>query len=589
VLAKSPLCDSLHPLQRAVDYDQVELFKLLIEQGVDTSAASICKAFGVGGAYCRSIDMLKLLLPYTANTPLKVKCDVSKLAECGDVEGLKFCLQYCPHLWGALKIALDAGHDECVLLMMEHEVCNEVEVSGVICQAIERGQHELLLKLLQQGRLDIEDINMGLGIACAVGNVKISEILLDHGADINTRHRRNCLLDTAASEGHVDIVNLLLARGANVKMQPGDVSGFRDDACSRATAAGHGQVVEVLLKHGMEPWNALRYAAIKSFHADPIIAEMLLQHAVQIDVTKAAVHCATAGSFEMTRYCLERGAGDVAAHFDHCPRNWTSNREDVKLLELMISLGWDVPERKQRLDYSMSGDMCIEAIKLFVEHGANVGSFFRRVVFGDLDPNVLKCLVENGADVTRHSSVGVSNEDVFKLWIELGCDVTRHDFGLLDTAASCKETNVMKLLLAYGGDAHVTACENKAVAAAVRSGSLEMVKILVEHGAGLCSPNKWCYLSEFPDLELGKDWAFLYAVSSGHVDIVAYLLDKHGQDVTVQDNMAVKMAAKRFNLEMVKVLHLHGADLTAIDIRKLEEDKYCPFTLRLFLMKNGVV
>jgi ankyrin repeat protein len=593
VLAESPLCSSFHPLRSAVVHDQVELFKLLIEHGVDTSAESICKAFEWGhDAHCGSVDMLKLLLPYTANTPLKVTCDLSKIVKCGDVEGLKFCFQHCKdsdviYLYFGLSDALDAGQDECVQLMMEHELCTEKEFYIAISRAIQGRRHELLLKLLQQGRLGLECIHQGLLTACTGGNAQALEMLLDHGADINA----NYLLHTAAEAGHVDIVNLLLARGANVKVQPGVCSEFLRDACVGAARAGHGHVVELLLKHGMEPWKALQYLTYQSSGADPVISEMLLQHAVQIDATKAAVHCATGGRFEMTQYCLELDAGDVASHFNHCPETWTRNSEGAKLLELMISLGCDVPEKQELL----SRGRCIEAVKLLVEHGANVDVLFKESMFqDDLDPNILKYLVENGADVTRHFKQTWSNVDVFKLGIELGSDVTRHDFCLLDTAVYCKEIDVMKLLLAYGGDAHVTARDNQAVVTAAGSGNLEMVKILVEHGAGLCSPNPCFYLFEFPNLEPGKYCAFFHAVSSGHVEIVVYLVDKHGQDVTVQDNMAVKMASKLANLEMVKVLHGYGADLTAIDTREIGEVSFSSYDfkaraeLRMFLMDHGV-
>jgi ankyrin repeat protein len=155
--------------------------------------------------------------------------------------------------------------------------------------------------------------------------------------------------------------------------------------------------------------------------------------------------------------------------------------------------------------------------------------------------------------------------------IELGGDVTREDFSVLRDAASSREVHVVKLLLAYGGDAHVAACNNEALYGAVKSGCVEMVKILVEHGADLYAPYsaEWDHFLSYQwgDVELGKDWALLLSVLSGHVGVVTYLVSEHGLDVTVQGNMAVKIAAKLGSLHMVKLLHEYGADLTVIDIR----------------------
>ena len=53
--------------------------------------------------------------------------------------------------------------------------------------------------------------------ACYKGFADVSELLMDHGADINVRgeHHMSCLI-WAAGRGHIDIVRLLLDRGAKV-------------------------------------------------------------------------------------------------------------------------------------------------------------------------------------------------------------------------------------------------------------------------------------------------------------------------------------------------------------------------------------
>jgi hypothetical protein len=51
--------------------------------------------------------------------------------------------------------------------------------------------------------------------------------------------------------------------------------------------------------------------------------------------------------------------------------------------------------------------------------------------------------------------------------------------------------------------------------------------------------------------------------------VMWYSLSEHDQDATVQDNMAVKIAAKLGSVDMVRLLHEYGADLKVIDIREI--------------------
>ena len=116
------------------------------------------------------------------------------------------------------------------------------------------------------------------------------------------------------------------------------------------------------------------------------------------------------------------------------------------------------------------------------------------------------------------------NVDAFRLLIELGGDVTLQDFSVLRFAASSRDVEVMRLLLAYGGDAHVTACNNDALHGAVSSGCVEMVKILVDHGADLYAPwnadRKFWKPFRWNNVEIGEDWAFFMSVMNGHVVLV---------------------------------------------------------------------
>lgn len=89
--------------------------------------------------------------------------------------------------------------------------------------------------------------------AVKAGNANSVRKLLDLGADFNTvshkfrDHRRTALM-LASLEGHLEIVDLLLAAGANVD----DIDEYFYTALMFASARGHLDVVERLLAAGAE-------------------------------------------------------------------------------------------------------------------------------------------------------------------------------------------------------------------------------------------------------------------------------------------------------------------------------------------------
>ncbi|KAF0191297.1 MAG: yahDC [Gammaproteobacteria bacterium] len=84
----------------------------------------------------------------------------------------------------------------------------------------------------------------------ATGDLAEVERLIEHGAAIDEREKRygRTALHTAAKGGHVEVVEVLLARGADVN--GGDGLGFT--ALHLAVWQGRAEVVEVLLAHGAD-------------------------------------------------------------------------------------------------------------------------------------------------------------------------------------------------------------------------------------------------------------------------------------------------------------------------------------------------
>jgi ankyrin repeat protein len=120
-----------------------------------------------------------------------------------------------------------------------------------------------------------------LGVACGKGHLEVSCILLEHGADTETRDDRECSpLDRASQDGHIELIGVLLKHGANVNFE--DENGY----------------------------TALHVA---SFHGHPAVAQALIEYSAGMDVQnnegETPLHLAAAnGHLEVVRVLLKHGA-----------------------------------------------------------------------------------------------------------------------------------------------------------------------------------------------------------------------------------------------------------------------------------------
>lgn len=96
----------------------------------------------------------------------------------------------------------------------------------------------------------IADINSDLESATSSGNVTEAGRLLANGADINATNRRNGItpLYAAVLSGHKDVVEFLVAKGADVNAKSND--GYT--SLHAAAADGYKDVVALLIAKGAD-------------------------------------------------------------------------------------------------------------------------------------------------------------------------------------------------------------------------------------------------------------------------------------------------------------------------------------------------
>lgn len=131
---------------------------------------------------------------------------------------------------------------------------------GPVTHAVKKGDISEVRKLLRDGGNPNEK-QLGIPVlmnACSSGNSEIVRLLIEKGADVNSRDwdGMTVLMTAATGPGNADvegredrcseIVKVLLEAGAD----PDHMSWRRRTALKEADWAGHQKVVELLKKHG---------------------------------------------------------------------------------------------------------------------------------------------------------------------------------------------------------------------------------------------------------------------------------------------------------------------------------------------------
>lgn len=148
---------------------------------------------------------------------------------------------------------------------MKQELCCEQKVIDAslneqMWQAIERNQIDVLRKLFSEEKIPdinaIEENDDGLestALMKAVRNPKITQFLLDHGAQIDkkTSMRKETALMEAAYHGALSVVQLLINHHADVNSR--DDFGFTPLIHAVQNSEDSAEKINMLLEHGADP------------------------------------------------------------------------------------------------------------------------------------------------------------------------------------------------------------------------------------------------------------------------------------------------------------------------------------------------
>ena len=205
---------------------------------------------------------------------------------------------------------------------------------GLLCMV-----HYLLRRV--DGIVDINNGGPALTYASENGHLDVVKVLLAYGADV---HANNGALWLASRGGHLAVVEVLLARGANVHAD-------NDRALSGASRNGHLAVVEVLLAHGADVHAdddcALRAA---SASGNAAVVQVLLAHGADVHANddEALVKASGNGHLAVVEVLLAHGADVHARDYRGMTALTAACRNDeFAIMGVLLAAGADVDARDE--------------------------------------------------------------------------------------------------------------------------------------------------------------------------------------------------------------------------------------------------
>jgi len=370
--------------------------------------------------------------------------------------------------------------------------------------ACARGEPAVITRLLHQeelrNRLLGSELAKELYYAAGEGDREAVADLIEAGADVNARQFASTPLIVAEQNGHLEMLDLLIERGADVN----GCDKSKRTALMYAAMAGREAILGALLAHG---------AKVDALDSSGRTA---LMEACQSGRTQTARLLLNAGADTSLRDNNLADALTLACRANHT--------------EIVQLLGGSC--EKAVLDEGRSGSWGPSEMRREILRQRATGlenELFQAVSDGDID-HVTRVLA-SGWPINRKSEVVVGGTVL--LW-----------------AAYCDRPEIVKLLIERGADLNLPSDQGVTpLIEASQMGHAEVVKVLLATGADA-------------NRQTGKGWtALMWSVEGGHFEVVHMLLDAKARiDLrNNRDETALAVATRLHRADLRTLLQSHGA------------------------------
>jgi cytohesin len=547
--------------------------KTLVEQGANVDTKDELGWTPLYWATClHRIEVVKLLIANGASVRVEVNDGGTPLLQAiqgGDRELAVLLLSKGADAkaktkagWTTLHYAAAGGPREIAELLIAKGANVNAKTSGgqtPLDFALQRDQRALAEMLVAKGA----EVSTVL-VATQIGDLTKVKTLLERGADINAQDGSGrTALHYAAQGGFKEIVEVLLAKGANVNV--GAFGSENKTAADFAMENNHSEIVELLFSKGADI-SALHVALQRKDRAK---AKDLIENGADVKKRSpwgmTALHLAAGLGFtDVAELLIAKGA-DVNAKLNWAwtPLHSAAGEGHKDVVELLVAKGADVnikdPQDRTPLDVAVA-KAHRAVVEILAAKSPQVATLQVAVAMGDLAK--VKTLLEQGVNVnakdsSRKTALQVAARGGFKEIVEVllakGAEGKAVDGSYEWTAAEYalegNNPEIVELLIAKGV-ADVTPLH-----LAVQRRDLAQARDLLEKGADV---NQRTQYGTVP-LHL--------AARAGLTDIAALLVDK-GANVNVRDNWSwtpLHDAAQNGHKEVVELLIAKGADVNARD------------------------
>ncbi|KAJ3043908.1 hypothetical protein HDV00_003947 [Rhizophlyctis rosea] len=365
-------------------------------------------------------------------------------------------------------------------------------------------------------------------------------------------------LCAAAARGNIDIVSLLLERGAKLQA--------RNKALGWAARRGRSAVVRLLLtsgaKVGFDSDEALRSAASAAASRDGYILTVtaLLEAGTLVHARgDMSLRLASQMGHHLTVGVLLQAGANVHAFSDEA-LVWSSTRGHIGVVRKLLLAGGDAKAQDSLALFRAVEERHISVVEVLLEAGADPmasgGRALRYVLKEDLLP-FLRLMVTGGRQLVsdRALSMAVSHgRHIVLEMLEAGANTNGFNSSALISAVRSEDMEVIKILLKRG--ANVNARDGDPLVLSAISGRTDIVKLLLEAGA---------------NVHIRNESALIMAATFCRIDVVKVLL-KAGADVHAEDGTALIQTAQSDSSEspeLITILLEAGANVQAQNYRAL--------------------